>query len=99
MMFAGRSYKLVRDNATGVWKTDDDGASAGRAALRPGLGNGDNDGEYWRVTTLDGTQYYFGKHKRYASDPLTTNSVQTVPVWGNNPGEPCYNATFATAWC
>ncbi|WP_203911404.1 ricin-type beta-trefoil lectin domain protein [Rhizocola hellebori] len=95
MTFAGRSYKLVRDNATGVWKTDDDGSLRIEQLFDMSNGNGDDDGEYWRVTTLDGTQYFFGKHKRYPTDPQTTDSVQRVPVWGNNPGEPC----AANTWC
>ncbi|MFF5104364.1 polymorphic toxin-type HINT domain-containing protein [Streptomyces sp. NPDC000134] len=68
-----------------------------------GLGNGDADGEYWRVTTRDGTQYYFGKHKLttdWASGDPVTDSVLSVPVAGNQPGEPCYKAgDFAGSFC
>src|SRR5262249_37191599 len=35
----------------------------------------------------------------YSGDPGNTNSAQLVPVYGNTPGEPCYNATFANAHC
>src|SRR5262249_14878436 len=57
-------------------------------------------GEYWKLTTQDGTQYFFGKSKRYAGDPALTNATQLVPVWGNNPGEPCYNpAGLPWSWC
>jgi hypothetical protein len=41
----------------------------------------------------------FGANKRYSGDPAATNSTQIEPVYGNNAGEPCYNATFASAWC
>ncbi|HZM74530.1 MAG TPA: RICIN domain-containing protein [Candidatus Limnocylindrales bacterium] len=84
LVFGGRSFKLIRDNASGVWRTDDDDAFRIEQKFDPTLGNGDNDGEHWVVTTLDGTQYWFGRH-----------SVQTVPVFGNHAGEPCQ----ATSWC
>jgi hypothetical protein len=64
------------------------------------LGNGDNNGEYWKVTAQDGTQYFFGRHRRYVGDTQVTNSVPNEPVFGNNAGEPCYNtAGFASSWC
>ena len=38
--------------------------------------------------------------KRYPGDPATTNAVQTVPVYGNNLGEPCFSsAGFPQSWC
>ena len=94
LMLGGRSFKLIRDNATGVWKTDDDNGWRVEQRFGGGIGNGDNDDEHWVVTTLGGTQYWFGKHKRYPADTQVTNSVQLVPVWGNHAGEPC-----ATSWC
>ncbi|WP_328876324.1 polymorphic toxin-type HINT domain-containing protein [Streptomyces sp. NBC_00287] len=67
------------------------------------LDNGDEDGEYWRVTTRDGTQYYFGKHKlsdAWASGDPVTNSVLTAPVASNQSGEPCYKAgDFTGSFC
>jgi RHS repeat-associated protein len=57
-----------------------------------GASNGANGGEYWVVTTPDGVQYWFG-------DQAASNSTWTEPVYGNNPGEPCYTTTFATSWC
>ncbi|GLZ79596.1 hypothetical protein Afil01_44030 [Actinorhabdospora filicis] len=99
MVFQGQSTKLVRDSATGLWKSDADSGMRIEQKFDTSLANGDNDGEYWVVTTMDGTQFWFGKNKRYTGDTQTTNSVQTVPVFGNNSGEPCYNTTFANAWC
>ncbi len=51
-------------------------------------GNGDNDNEYWKVTTVDGTQYFFGYHQLpgWVSPNPVTNSVFTAPVYGNNAG-------------
>ncbi|WP_089101568.1 ricin-type beta-trefoil lectin domain protein [Streptomyces hyaluromycini] len=63
--------------------------------------NGDKDGEYWRVTTRDGTQYYFGLNKLpgWSSSDETTDSVLTVPVAGNQSGEPCHDSDFASSFC
>ncbi|MEU6346896.1 polymorphic toxin-type HINT domain-containing protein [Streptomyces sp. NPDC046977] len=63
--------------------------------------NGDADGEYWKVTTRDGTQYYFGKNKLpgWTTGKDTTDSVFTVPVAGNQSGEPCYNSSFTSSFC
>ena len=99
LVFQGKSAMLVRDNTSGVWHTSDDSALKIEQLFDTSKGNGDNDGEYWRVTTQDGVQYYFGVNKRYAGDPASTSSTLTEPVYGNDPGEPCYNATFANAWC
>ncbi|MGW0604377.1 ricin-type beta-trefoil lectin domain protein [Streptomyces sp. NPDC002640] len=66
-----------------------------------GVANGDADGEYWRVTTRDGSRYYFGKSdltETVADNPVT-NSALTVPVAGNQPGEPCYAAKFEDSFC
>jgi RHS repeat-associated protein len=99
MVFQGRSVRLVHDATTGVWHSSDDSALMINHLTDTSRGNGDNDGEYWEVKTQDGTRYYFGINKRYSGDTASTNSTQLVPVFGNNSGEPCYNATFANAHC
>ncbi|WP_433281849.1 ricin-type beta-trefoil lectin domain protein [Micromonospora sp. CA-244673] len=99
LVFNGQATMLVRDKTTGVWHGQDDAALKVEQVFDTSKGNGDNDGEYWRVTTQDGTQYYFGVNKRYSTDTAATNSVLTEPVYGNQSGEPCYNATFANASC
>ncbi|WP_412538482.1 ricin-type beta-trefoil lectin domain protein [Longispora sp. K20-0274] len=99
MLWNGHSMPLVLDTATGVWHgTDDDGVRIERL-YDTSLGNGDNDGEYWKLTDKDGVQYFFGKNKRYAGDTMTTDSVLTVPVYGNTPGEPCYATPIQFARC
>lgn len=96
LALAGHSAELVKDAATGNWRLkDDDGTRVERLTGAP---NGDNDGEYWKVTTTDGTQYWFGRGQR-PTDAVALSSAWTVPVYGNNPGEPCYASTFASAWC
>lgn len=91
MAFGGHSGRMVRDSG-GKWHLESDDGSRIELLTDASLGNGDTLGRYWKVTTQDGTQYFFGRHKRYAGDPQVTNSAQNVLVYGNNPGEPCYNA-------
>lgn len=95
----GHSSELIRDDGDGHYSLKDDDGS--KVELLTNATNGDNNGEYWRVTTSDGTKYYFGLNHLagWASGNATTNSAFTVPVFGNNPGEPCYSATFASAYC
>jgi RHS repeat-associated protein len=88
---AGRTAELIRDDNTGAWRMRDDDGS--RVERFTGAGNGDEDnGERWTITTNDGTQYLFGSRP-------TSNSTWTVPVFGNNAGEPCHQATFAASSC
>ncbi|WP_144056931.1 polymorphic toxin-type HINT domain-containing protein [Micromonospora lupini] len=95
----GRTTELVRDDDTGVWRTAEDDGS--RIESLTGASNGDNNGEYWRVTTTDGTQYYFGRNRlpNWSGNAPETKSTWTVPVFGNNSGEPCHASTFDAAWC
>ncbi|QFY06764.1 type IV secretion protein Rhs [Nonomuraea phyllanthi] len=93
------AMELVKDATTKQWRPKrDDGT---RIEYLTGATNGDNNGEYWRVTTADGSQYTFGLNRLpgWASGKPVTNSVQTVPVFGNNSGEPCHSSTPANAWC
>ncbi|RMI14436.1 RHS repeat-associated core domain-containing protein [Cellulomonas triticagri] len=97
LVFGGSTTELVKDATTGAWRpASDDGSRVERLT---GGWNDDNDGEYWRVTTTDGTQYYFGRGKRSAADPLPLNSAWSVPVFGNHPGDPCAAGTFAASAC
>ncbi|WP_285555941.1 polymorphic toxin-type HINT domain-containing protein [Actinoplanes regularis] len=60
------------------------------------------DAGYWKVTTRDGTVYKFGLNKLpgWATGKDTTNSVDTVPVYGSHAGNPCYStAGFASSYC
>ncbi|MFI0146348.1 RHS repeat domain-containing protein [Streptomyces globisporus] len=98
--FNGKGGELV-PAGTDTWKLkNDDGTKIARLRNTT-LGNGDNDGEYWRVTTPDGTRAYFGYNQLdgWAKGKEETNSSWTVPVFGNNSGEPCNKATFAESWC
>ncbi|MCX5129991.1 RHS repeat domain-containing protein [Streptomyces sp. NBC_00347] len=94
----GKSSALVKDDTTGEWRLENDNAS--KVEHLTGAVNGDDNGEYWKVTTTDGTQYYFGLgHKPETTTGPATNSAWTMPVYGNNTGEDCHKSTFEASWC
>ncbi|MEU5343997.1 ricin-type beta-trefoil lectin domain protein [Streptomyces sp. NPDC020766] len=106
MTLGGQTTELVLPDGAAPtgdkWVTANGDGSRVELLKNTDLGNGDGDGEYWRVTTRDGTQYYFGRHKLpgWASGDPTTNSVLSAPVAGNQSGEPCYKAgDFAGSFC
>ncbi|MFF2367885.1 RHS repeat-associated core domain-containing protein [Streptomyces sp. NPDC058122] len=99
----GSGGELV-PNGTNSWKLqNDDGTKIDRiyGSSSDVRSNGARNDEYWRVTTPDGTQYFFGYNRLpgWASGNATTDSTWTVPVFGNNSGEPCNASTFAASWC
>ncbi|MEC3994458.1 polymorphic toxin-type HINT domain-containing protein [Actinacidiphila sp. DG2A-62] len=95
LVLNGASTELVRDDTSGVWRLKDDDAST--VVHSTGADNGDagdatidGAGEYWTITTGDGTRYVFGLNKLPGATTQRTNSVWTVPVFGNDPNEPGY---------
>ncbi|MGY4739514.1 polymorphic toxin-type HINT domain-containing protein [Streptomyces sp. ATMOS53] len=110
MSLGGKTIDLVHDKDEGWHAVADDGEKieklTGATNGDDGTDGVDGKGEYWKVTTADGTQYFFGRNKLpgwsdngAAADDPVTNSTWTAPVFGNHSGEPCYNASFASAWC
>jgi RHS repeat-associated protein len=96
----GRAGDLIQSG--GIWRMKhDDGTKVEKVAGDASRTNGDNDHEYWKVTTTDGTQYFFGYHRLpgWVANKPVTDSVWTVPVYGNNTLEPCNKPTFAASWC
>ncbi|MFF4121063.1 RHS repeat-associated core domain-containing protein [Streptomyces sp. NPDC001714] len=95
----GSSNTLVHDDKTGTWHPQGD--SGEKIEVKTDTVNGDNDNEYFVVTTADGTKYYFGRNRLpgWASGNATTNSVFTTPVYGNDANEPCHATAFADSWC
>jgi RHS repeat-associated protein len=95
----GSSNTLVHDDATNTWHPQGDNGE--KIDVRTDTVNGDNDNEYFVVTTADGTKYYFGLNRLpgWASGNDTTNSVFTTPVYGNDATEPCHASIFAASWC
>jgi len=96
LVFNGSAVQLVKD-ANGGWHgKNEDGSLIEKLS---GAWNGGQADEYWKVTTTDGTQYFFGRGQRSASDTTALNSAWTVPVYGNHPGEPCYHSDFSDSQC
>ncbi|MFJ8364449.1 RHS repeat-associated core domain-containing protein [Streptomyces sp. NPDC093984] len=95
----GSSNTLVHDDATNTWHPQGDNGE--KIEIKTDTVNGDNNNEYFVVTTADGTKYYFGLNRLpgWASGNTTTNSVFTTPVYGNDTGEPCHASTFDASWC
>jgi RHS repeat-associated protein len=102
LSMSGRGGELVKNGGTGPWRLKDDDNT--KVEHRTGASNGDNDGEYWLLTTSDGTQYYFGLNRPTgytgtAPANKTTGSVWTEPVAGNQAGEPCHGSSFTGSFC
>lgn len=102
LVLNGQANELVKDpsDATGnTWRLKNDDATKvirGRGAGSTDDGDtstdsNDTDGEFWKVVTTDGTTYTFGLNKLPGAPTDTeTNSVWTVPVYGDDEGEPGY---------
>ncbi|QRF06145.1 RHS repeat protein [Streptomyces koyangensis] len=101
LSLGGSSTPLVKDDTSGEWRKKNDDGTRIALLTSSNRGNGDNNGEYWRVTAPDGTRYYFGYHRLpgWAEGKPETNSTWTVPVYGNHDGEPCHATAFKDSWC
>ncbi|WP_239076520.1 hypothetical protein [Streptomyces sp. SID9913] len=97
----GQSNILIKDSTSGEWHLENDDGTKVEKLSSTARANGDNDGEYWRVTTPDGTRYFFGYNRPagWATGKEETNSTWTVPVYGNQTGEPCHATAFKDSWC
>ncbi|MEU0560775.1 polymorphic toxin-type HINT domain-containing protein [Dactylosporangium sp. NPDC006015] len=96
----GHSSELVQVGTTNFWKLKDDDGSIVEQLFDAGRGNGDDNGEYWKFTSPDGTQYYLGYNRLPGwSGGETTQSTFTLPVYGNHPGEACYQSSFQNSAC
>jgi RHS repeat-associated protein len=102
LVLNGKATELVKDDTSGKWRLKDDdastvthstGAENGDDGDTIVDGKGDGKGEYWTVTTGDGNKYVFGLNKLDgASADDRTNSVWTVPVFGDDTGEPGHSS-------
>ncbi|WP_329489955.1 polymorphic toxin-type HINT domain-containing protein [Kitasatospora sp. NBC_01246] len=105
LSLGAHSGTIVRDDSTGTWHLqNDDGSRIEQLTGAPrATGDIDYQGmEYWRITTTDGVQYYFGRNhlpEGDGTDPAA-GSVLTTPVYSPNSGDPCYSATSGNgSWC
>jgi RHS repeat-associated protein len=99
LSMAGHAGELIFNSAEGRWHLRSDDGS--KVELLTGATNGDDNGEHWKLTTTDGTQYFFGRGgaSGWAPGRPETNSVLSVPVFGNHANEPCNATTFAASSC
>ncbi|WP_408630968.1 RHS repeat-associated core domain-containing protein [Micromonospora inositola] len=102
MSLNGQGGELVFQAGKGWHSRAEDGSKIEKLT---GATNGDagdpnygDVGEYWKVTTTDGTQYFFGLHN-LPGETTGTNSTLTMPVFGNHTGEPCHQSTFTGSDC
>lgn len=92
LVLNGKATELVKDDTSGQWRLkDDDASTVIHHADADGADNGDDNKEYWTVTTGQGTKYHFGLNKLPGSTTQATQSVWTVPVFGDDEGEPGYS--------
>ncbi|WP_168200615.1 polymorphic toxin-type HINT domain-containing protein [Allokutzneria sp. NRRL B-24872] len=98
LSLGGTTSELVKISNT-VWRPKRDDGS--RVEKIFGGVNGDDNGEHWKVTTTDGTQYFLGMNRLpgWTAGKPETRSTWSVPVYGNNTNEPCNKAAFADSWC
>ncbi|WP_371792425.1 polymorphic toxin-type HINT domain-containing protein [Streptomyces sp. NBC_01471] len=100
LSFNGKGGELVPVSKDEFKLKQDDGTRIDRL-YSTARGNGDADGEYWRLTDPSGVRYYFGYNRLpgWAAGKDETNSTFNVPVFGNNAGEKCHQDDFASSWC
>ncbi|MFJ9828924.1 polymorphic toxin-type HINT domain-containing protein [Streptomyces sp. NPDC101160] len=104
MSLGGSTTELVHDGTRWVPANDDgskveylDSAGIPKTTAQDSKYNG----EHWRVSTRDGTRYYFGRNDvdGTTGTRALTDSVSKVPVFGNQSGEPCHQAAYADSSC
>ncbi|MBM2615793.1 HNH endonuclease [Actinoplanes sp. LDG1-06] len=95
LSFGSVSSELVFEDGKGWHGRSENGAKIEQST---GAGNDDDNGEYWKVTTSDGIQYFFGLNT-LPGQTSKTESAWTAPVYGNHPDEPCHGDTFAASDC
>ncbi|MFK4222766.1 RHS repeat-associated core domain-containing protein [Streptomyces sp. NPDC019890] len=96
LVLNGKATELVKDDTSGQWRLKNDDAStvihhSDAGGADNGDDNGDDNKEYWTVITGEGTKYHFGLNKLPGATTEATQSVWTVPVFGDDAGEPGYN--------
>jgi RHS repeat-associated protein len=99
MSLNGTGGDLIKDPSNAnLWHLRNDDGS--RIEHKTGAANGAQNGEWWVVTTVNGTQYWFGRNALPgAPSGTTTNSTLTVPVFGNQANEQCHQPAFADSSC
>lgn len=93
----GRSSGLTKiwTNATGevdLYRAqEDEGWRIEKIYAGAGNDNGDHIGAYWKITSNDGTQYYFGREQLTWSIE-SSDSTLNLPVYSTKAGDPCWDS-------
>lgn len=96
LVFGGRSGRLV-ETGTDEFVLENDPST--KVFRHYGGDNADDDGEYFEVATPDGVRYFFGRES-VPGRSASTESLFTVPVAGDEAGEPCFDAgSHAKSFC
>ena len=107
LSLAGHSGVLIQDATTKAWHVQGDNNTKIEHLINDTTlcNNGTYDNDCWRVTTADGTQYYFGRNHLpgWSSSAQDTQSAWTEPVYATKAGQPCYQDSthggFAASSC
>ncbi len=93
LSWGGRSGELVPTATPNVFKLESDDAT--RVEKLMGGPTGAIWGEHFKLTTTDGTQYWFGKTRLpgWVSGRPETNSVLTQAVWANHSDDVCFSSS------
>jgi RHS repeat-associated protein len=92
MSLNGANTTLVLDDESGDWHAEADNNWRIELLGSP-ASTSSGTTERWKVTTTDGTHYFF------SSEPAMSSSRLTLPVFGNHSGEPCRSSEFAGSSC
>ncbi len=93
----GGTQALVVDSDTGQVRPEGDGGE--KVERLSGAATGAVGGEYWRVTTKDGTRYTFGASILPGGTATTaTKSAWNVPVHGGTASDGCAAARCTRTW-
>ncbi|WP_203909570.1 FG-GAP-like repeat-containing protein [Rhizocola hellebori] len=93
LSWSGQTSELVPTSTANLWRIADDDAA--KVEYLPAA----TPSPHWRVTTVDGTQYYFGRQQLpgWTSGGRETGSVLSHEMFANHSGEPCFSASSYTA--
>ncbi|MFY1633364.1 polymorphic toxin-type HINT domain-containing protein [Solwaraspora sp. WMMB335] len=100
LVWRGQATEIVLGDGDGKWRLANDDGS--RIELLTGQHGYTNNGETWRLTTTDGTQFYFGRQRLpgWNTGDRETNSVMGQGVFANHLWEPCYqSSSFLSSRC
>jgi RHS repeat-associated protein len=90
LSLGSQNGELVRD-ADGRYHLPSDGGT--KIERLTGAANGLWEGEYYKLTSTDGTAYYFGiGHTPGTTEDTSTHSAWGVPVYHPKSADPCHDA-------